>query len=88
MSGECKTICVNCRHHYLKPDSRGIDVWYLHFCHHPEVSRPREQDPVTGKWGYADKNDLGKVSIGNDQFPHCNEINHGNCELYEEKADA
>lgn len=87
MAVKCKTICINCINHYEKPDSRNIDVWYNHFCRSPEVARTEEQDPVSGKIGFADKNDLGGIYITDEQFPYCRDINHGNCQHYQSLDD-
>ena len=80
----CKTVCANCKHHVAKDQASGRkDYMYNHFCAHPDCERPKEQCPVTGKIGYATRNDLGVVSIGDLKYPNCNQINNGNCELYE-----
>ena len=78
MTALCKTLCVNCRHHV------GSGVWYAHYCQHPDKRRPKEQDPVTGEIFFAIRNDLGNVCFTCEQYPHCRDINHGNCPLYEE----
>ena len=81
----CKTVCVNCKHHNASDQSSPRrDCFYNHFCEHPTCERPKEQDPVTGLIGYASRNDLGQVSIGDQRFPYCRGINRGNCELYED----
>lgn len=84
--GECKTICKRCRFHEFRTDSRKIDVWYMHYCKSKEVEREKEQDPVTGKIQYAQKNDLGRVVLTDERYPHCRDINHGNCPHYEPKG--
>ena len=70
------TFCINCRHHRMEGDS---DIWYDHLCGATAVQKTREQDPVTGKFGYASKNDLGGLYLSERPEPYCREINHGNC---------
>jgi len=78
----CKTICAKCKHCEIQGEGNG---WYNYLCAHPEFARIPEQDPVTGKSGFAEKNDLGRIVFTENKFPYCREINHGNCELFEKK---
>ena len=81
----CKTICIHCKHHLTDVKMSGTESRrYEHFCTHPELLLPKEQDPVTGKIGYAQKNDLGRVVLSKQKHPYCRDINHGNCPSYEE----
>lgn len=76
------TICIHCRHHNgASPE----DPWYNHFCQHPELKRPKEQDPVTGRWGYAIRNDVGNIVMVEEPYPYCRSVNKGNCPYYESK---
>lgn len=72
-----KTICLKCKYHKGKGD-----MWYDHFCTHPDVRHTKEQDPVTGKMLYASKNDLGRVVLNEEEYPYCRDINHGNCPYF------
>ena len=84
------TICVKCKHH-KRMGRRDIDVWYTHYCGHPELQRAKVTDPVTGRLGYGIKNDLGRCMVGvdrGDRYPNCRDINpRGECELYEGTED-
>jgi len=77
---ECKTICVRCKYH------KGWGVWYNHYCEHPSTARNEEQDPVTGEISYGIRNDLGRVVLTDKEFPHCRDINHGNCPNFEKES--
>ncbi len=78
-----KTICVHCVF-YCGP---GVlkKPWHTHRCVHPENIKTQQQDPVTGEIGFVEKNDLGRVCISEDQYPHCRDINHGNCPQFKAK---
>ena len=78
---ECKTICIHCKWHAQE----GGQTIHSHLCTHPGVAKPREQCPVTGRVGYAEVNSLGGVFLAESPHPMCRTLNHGNCELYEER---
>lgn len=78
----CKTICVECVHHSGSDASKN---YWNHLCCHPNFERIAEQDPVTGNIGFVGKNDLGGTYFTQDRFPHCREINNGNCDYFESK---
>lgn len=84
MVAKCKTICVKCKYHNNPPDERGIVNWWGHICRHPSLKRLPEQSPITGEIKYGTKNSLGMIVLTDDAYPHCSEINKGNCELFEE----
>ena len=66
------TICVKCVYHCgASPDA----VWYDHYCLCPTVKRPKEFDPVTGKF------------VTDNIYPHCRAINNGNCEHFKGGID-
>lgn len=70
---KCKTLCVNCKYH------TGSGQWYNHLCKHPETVRIEEQDPITGKMGYAGCNDLGGIYLCDSKYQNCRNLNKGNC---------
>lgn len=75
-------LCINCKY------SKGVTKdasWHSCYCKHPELKRVKEQDPVTGKMMYAAKNSLDEVYLTDEEYPHCNSINHGNCPYYKKK---
>ena len=76
-------ICVDCKHHINTMSNPAVpDVWYNQVC--SAVSRERATDPVTGKRGFADRNDLGLGYVTDQEHPYCRNINkHGRCNLFE-----
>lgn len=73
------TICVRCIYHHCS----GDDIWYNHFCRHPRwLQIPKAQDPVNGRWGYQKHNSVGDAYLDETPWPHCREVNKGNCDLY------
>lgn len=74
-----KTLCVKCKYH--NGESAG-KPWYAHRCRHRAVKRQLKQDPVTGRMGYAGRNDLGTVYLSTEESPYCRDVNHGNCEHF------
>lgn len=77
-----KTICGDCRH-FLNREPTGprSDVWYNHMC--SASPRPDAIDPVTGKHGYAGKNDLGGAFVTDERYMFCRDVNTGNCSLFD-----
>lgn len=72
---EVRTICVLCKHHYVRREGRLYQPrWYDYECHHPECERPKTLDPVTGAPIYAG---------GGERFPCCRDVNNGDCALFE-----
>lgn len=78
-----KTICGQCKLFYNKQDGARTGVWYNQFCKAPSVRKEMVVDPVSGKAGYASKNDLGTVIYDDNPYPFARTINHGNCGHFE-----
>ena len=66
------TICAECNYSLFQGPN-----WYSQFCRAHE--REPAQDVVTGEWGYASTNDLGRIFVDNKQYSYCRDINNGNC---------
>ena len=79
-----RTICFGCKHHLEVRDARNITIWYNQFCKASPL--PKAIDPVTGKSGYSQTNDLGDTHISDQKFHYCRTINtRGNCPKFEKK---
>lgn len=78
---EPKTICAKCKHRANKGVGGELNWWYQRRC--GVVSRPAMLDPVTGAEGWKVTNDLGQVCFSYEEYPHCQDKNHGNCPDYE-----
>ena len=78
------SVCVECQHFQnLDPGSVRANVWYNHVCRqHP---LPEGVDPVTGKEGYVQQNDLGRTFVADQQYAFCREHNDGSCGDFEPK---
>lgn len=79
------TICTKCANHKNSTHVNEAcpEVWYNHVC--GAITREPMIDPVTGKHGYAIKNDLGQIHITDDPHPFCRDINtDGNCDKFVE----
>ena len=83
------TICRDCDNLVLKTtdglksrkeagDTEVKNVWYNFYC--GATTRETGVDYVTGDIGYVAMNDLGRISIVEEPYPSCREINvEGNC---------
>lgn len=77
------TFCKTCKHHIAaEQNTVRADIWYNHFC----AASPRVSvtDPVTGKGGYSETNDLGRAVITDNKYRYCRDVNNGDCQLFEE----
>lgn len=70
-------ICVKCKHLVKHHDS---GIWYDLGC--GKVARPKKMCPVTGEMVTADSG----VTVKDVTYAYCRDINHGDCEMYEEKS--
>jgi len=75
-----QTLCLNCIH------ANGVTkdaIWYDCYCHHPKMKRREGQDPVTGRKMFVTISN-GKTCLTDEEYPHCRDINDGNCIYHED----
>lgn len=77
------TICVNCKHLKSISDGPRTGIWYNMYC--SAVRRMSAIDPVSGNRCFLGKNSFGEDYFTDEEYPHCRDINKGNCPYFEEK---
>ena len=81
------TICKQCKHfHNIEPTGPRKDIWYNHYC--KAVDLPTAQDPLDGVVKPFSQNDLGRTIFLDEPYPHCRDINDGNCKAFEQGEDS
>lgn len=76
------TICVKCAKCLTVKPAEGEEGEPIYFCRDPGVGGRERVNPVTGKKEYLHSG-KGGMYASESPFPHCENINLGNCPMFE-----
>ena len=89
------TICCNCQHHHEDKDPETIkhlnkdgNYSWLWQCYHPDSRRKKGVYLDSGKPCFIAYESDGDEYRTSEEYPDCDEVNKGNCQLFEEKSNA